>query len=238
MKEQIHCGEVARIEAEYARRARELTPDLYSLAHDSNLFARQQLERSLVKLLRRNNNFPLHDKRVADIGCGGGSWLLEYATWGANTVDLAGIDIDGEKISRAAGRLADTDLRTGDACHLPWENGRFDIVSQYTLFSSILSAPVRMSVASEMLRVLKPGGLILWYDMRIGNPANKSVLGMNEQEIRRLFPHCRIDLEKTTLAPPLARRIVPLSWIIGMALESIPLLRTHYAAVIQKPLGA
>lgn len=235
MPEDVQRVEAARIEAEYARRSRELAPDMYSLAHEANLFARQQLERVLIRLLRRNGSFPFHDRRAADIGCGGGSWLLEYANWGASTSQLAGIDIDPAKITRAACRLADSDLIAGDASQLPWESNTFDIVSQYTLFSSILSAPVREMVAREMLRVLKPGGLVIWYDMRVDNPRNRSVKGMGEAEIGRLFPDCRIDREATTLAPPIARRVVPVSWTVACALELFPVLRTHYAAVIRKP---
>ena len=56
-------------------------------------------------------------------------------------------------------------------------------------------------------------------------------------EIGRLFPECDVRLRSVTLAPPLARRVVPLSRASGVLLESIPLLRTHFFGVIRKYPG-
>jgi hypothetical protein len=36
----------------------------------------------------------------------------------------------------------------------------------------------------------------------------------------------------------LARRIVPVSWMLAMAIEKIPFLRTHCLAAIRKPCAA
>ncbi len=235
MKGRDHSAELARIENEYARRSLEIAPDTYSLARPANLFFNQQLVRACIALLQSHGGFPLHARKVCDVGCGGGPWLLEFAKWGASSGDLSGIDLNPESIRRAASRLPLADLRTGDAAELPWEDATFDLVSQFTLFSSILSEPVRRSVAAEMFRVLKPGGHILWYDLRIDNPANPAVRGIRAAEIQKLFPSGIVHLTKTTLAPPLARRLVPLSWTLALLLEKLPFLRTHYVAVIEKP---
>jgi hypothetical protein len=37
-----------------------------------------------------------------------------------------------------------------------------------------------------------------------------------------------------TLAPPIARRLVPLSWMAAMALEKLSMLNTHYLGIIRK----
>jgi len=57
-------------------------------------------------------------------------------------------------------------------------------------------------------------------------------------EIRSLFPGCPVELGSTTLAPPISRRVVPVSWVLALALEKFPFLRTHYLAVIRKPCAA
>jgi hypothetical protein len=85
-----------------------------------------------------------------------------------------------------------------------------------------------------MWRVLKPGGAVLWYDFFVDNPRNRDVKGMPEKEIRRLFPAGQLHLRRTTLAPPLARRLVPLSWTLAALLEGARVLNTHYAALIEK----
>jgi hypothetical protein len=85
-----------------------------------------------------------------------------------------------------------------------------------------------------MMRVLKPSGAILWFDFRVNNPRNPGVRGVRAREIASLFPDCSIRLKSVTLAPPLARVIVPRSWIAACMLEKIPFLRTHYLGVIRK----
>src|SRR5262249_38083727 len=89
---------------------------------------------------------------------------------------------------------------------------------------------VKREIAGEMLRIVKPKGAILWVDFRFNNPRNPNVRGIGAREIRDLFPDCEVKLSSTTLAPPIARRIVPVSWTLGLALESLPFLLTHYAA--------
>jgi hypothetical protein len=88
-------------------------------------------------------------------------------------------------------------------------------------------------MASEMLRVVKPDGLIIWYDYYVNNPWNTDVRGVNKREIHRLFPGCRVELRRITLVPPLARLLAPYSWLSCYLLGRIPWLRTFYLGVIQ-----
>jgi hypothetical protein len=85
-----------------------------------------------------------------------------------------------------------------------------------------------------MLRVVKPTGLILWYDFFFDNPKNVNVRGIAGREIQRLFPGCSVKLQRVTLAPPLTRRLAARSWLACSLLEAIPLLRTHLLGVIRK----
>jgi hypothetical protein len=84
-----------------------------------------------------------------------------------------------------------------------------------------------------MLRVLAAGGAILWYDFFVDNPANPNVRGVRRREVEALFPGCRAELRRATLAPPLARRVVPVSWTLGTVLESLRVFDTHYLGVIR-----
>jgi len=178
--------------------------------------------------------FPLNARLVVDVGCGYGRWLAEFLQWGADGSNLYGIDLNEGRIKKARKTVGLADLRIGDACRLPWGDGAFDLATQFTLFTSILDIEVKRGIAREMLRVLKPDGLILWYDFRYNNPRNPSVRGIESEEIRSLFPGCAITLEKVTLAPPVVRRVVPVSWLAALMLEKVPFLRTHYLGVIKK----
>jgi hypothetical protein len=83
-----------------------------------------------------------------------------------------------------------------------------------------------------MLRVLRPGGHILWYDCRFSNPARAAVRGLNRRDIARLFPNCAISFSVTTLVPPLSRVIARRSHALAAGLESLRFTCTHLAAVI------
>jgi len=227
--------ETERILAEYERRGQQLPRDRYCISRPVNQFFSQQTQRACLRALSRAGMFPLRGRRVADIGCGGANWLLVFAQWGVWPEDLAGIDLIPGRIESARKKIPAADLHSGDAERLPWPDESFDVVTQFVVFTSILSAEMRQQVAREMLRILRPGGMILWYDFRFKNPQNPSVRAMRAGEVRSLFPGCAIDLRRVTLAPPIARRVVPISWMTALFLEKIPFLRTHYLAAIHKP---
>ena len=79
-----------------------------------------------------------------------------------------------------------------------------------------------------------PGGAVLWYDFFVNNPRNPHVRGVGAKVIRLLFPGFGVRLARVTLAPPLARRLVPLSRTIAFALEATKVLNTHYLGVIRR----
>ena len=78
------------------------------------------------------------------------------------------------------------------------------------------------------------------YDFRL-NPTNPHTRGIRPAEtcpeqgrrIRRLFPNCAIELHKITLAPPLTRLVVKVSWMPALFLESLKVFNTHYLALIR-----
>ena len=103
------------------------------------------------------------------------------------------------------------------------------------MFTSVLDEAVKANLAGEMLRVLRPGGMILWYDFWL-NPTNPQTEGIKPSEIRRLFPGCDFEFRRITLAPPLARRLVPVSWVVAFLLEKLRVFNSHYLVAI-RPLS-
>jgi len=98
----------------------------------------------------------------------------------------------------------------------------------------MLDFTLKQKVAAEMLRVLRPTGIVLWYDFRVNNPRNPDVRGIKRAEIEKLFPVCRIDLEVTTLLPPLVRALARYSWLSCYMLSALPWMCTHYLGTIRK----
>src|SRR5262249_3820800 len=56
-------------------------------------------------------------------------------------------------------------LRQTDGINIPYEDGCFDLVTQFVVFSAMPSAALRTQVAGEMSRVVKPGGFVFWWDL-------------------------------------------------------------------------
>jgi SAM-dependent methyltransferase len=217
---------------EYERRDREIPADYYALHHPVNLFFRQGRERAILQALRSAGLTPLAQRRILEIGCGRGEWFGMFRDFGMIGADIAGIDLSDRRVREARQRFPEADVRCGDASRLPWPDEFFDVVFQSTVFTSILDAEARRAVAAEMLRVLKPSGIVLWYDFRYDNPGNTNVRGVTYRDIQSLFPGCRVATWNVTLAPPIARRVVPWSWSAAVLLEMTKLFNTHYVAVI------
>jgi SAM-dependent methyltransferase len=223
-----------RIQAEYQRRASEIRSDLYSPWQPAQIFFRTIRTAVAAEMLNEALVFPRTGDRCLEVGCGAGGWLADLISWGVREPDLHGIDINALRISRAKEILPAADLRIGDATTLPWDSGRFNVVISSTLFTSVLDLGVRCLIASEIVRVLAPGGTLLWYDFAFNNPNNPHVRGISRSEVIKLFPQLSGKIRSVTLAPPLARLIVPRSWTLASLLEAVPLLRTHLLAVLIK----
>jgi ubiquinone/menaquinone biosynthesis C-methylase UbiE len=229
-----------RIRSEYARRSVSVAQDFYSLSRPVNLFADQQRNRVLLQLLNREGAIPLAGKKILDVGCGDGQFFLQVVSWGARVEDLAGIDLIESRVAQARARFGGRDreggpdLRVDDASRLPWPGETFDIAHQSVVFTSMTSSVMKHAVAQEILRVLKPGGLLIWYDFLFNNPMNPHVRGIRAREVRQLFPSCAVTLRRITLAPPIARRVVPITWIGSLILERLVIFNTHYLATIRK----
>jgi ubiquinone/menaquinone biosynthesis C-methylase UbiE len=228
-------AETERIQDEYRRRAREIAPDRYSMAQPDSVLRHAGVIRLSAALLKTASLFPPDGKDILDVGCGRGDWLLEMTRWGAAPERLCGIDLNYDRVMEAHKRMPAADIRAGDASTLPWQDGSFDLVTQFTVFSSILDAGLRRDLAADMLRVLRPGGAILWYDIRRNNPWNHNVIGLDRKAVSALFPECRIEWRTATLAPPLSRLAVSISWYLAALLEALPPLRSHAVALIRKP---
>lgn len=177
----------------------------------------------------------LEDLRILEVGCGSGGVLTEFLGFGALPQNLFGLDLLADRLAHAKQRLPGAPLLQADGCHIPFPSGSFDLVLQYMALSSMLDSELRREMCAEMLRVLKPSGLILSYDFWL-NPTNKQTRGLGVREISSSFPGCRIDPQRITLAPPIARRLAPISWGLCLLLESLKIFNTHYLVAISKAM--
>jgi ubiquinone/menaquinone biosynthesis C-methylase UbiE len=206
--------------------------DLYSLWNDAALFRYQERERAILGLLDRHRLRPLDDVRVLDVGCGDGGTLRDLLSYGASPANLVGVDLRDVRISRARRLAPHLDYRVADAAALPFEDDAFDLALAFTLFSSVKDRGTRSRIAAEMLRVVRPEGAILWYDFWI-NPTNPNVEALGLGEVRWLFGREPVEARRVTLAPPIARRLARRSWLACHLAATLPLLRTHWLALVR-----
>jgi SAM-dependent methyltransferase len=224
--------EQGRLEAAYAKRTAD--DPRYSLSDPAYRLAYEEREREVLRLLAAALPGPLAGHRILDIGCGNGGWLADLVRWGADPAKVVGVDPLPTRVERARGSVAAgvrVELANGTA--LPFPDRSFDIGLLSTVVSSIADREVARQVAREARRVVRPGGVILWYDFFVGNPRNPDVRGVGRAEIAELFPGAELRLRRFTLAPPLARLVAPRSLPLARLLATIPFLRTHYLGVIR-----
>ena len=192
-----------------------------------------ELERRVESVLREAHLVPLTGLKILDVGCGYGHFLGLLRTLGAAPSDLHGVDLLPERIELARARHPDLDFVIGNGEELPYPHGAFDLVLLFSVLTSILDPRVQANLAAEARRMLRPGGAILWYDLRYDNPWNPHVRGLRRREITRLFPDLIPALQTTTLLPPLARRLGPFTPVLYPLLARIPLLRTHQLGLLR-----
>jgi len=229
-------NELDRIRAEYARR--QLDPRLqnrYSLFVPGALFTFQTRERAVLRMLQQAGLDPLDHLDILEVGCGEGGVLLGLIQWGADPARLCGCDLLSDRVTHARRRLPTTAaLAVADGGYLPYPSARFDLVLQFTVFTSVLDCTLRQRIADEMWRILRPGGAVLWYDFRFQGRNNPAVQAIHPRQVRALFPHGTFAAQRVTLAPPIAWRLARWSRLCCELLALLPWLRTHDLILIRK----
>ena len=152
--------------------------------------------------------------RVLDCGVGTGALSSALARVLPTPIKLDAIDISTRMLERASSSLSHTDLeltlRYGDVRKLPYGNGVFDLA----MTAHVLEHLVDPSVAlNEMVRVLKPGGLL------IACLTRRSALGM--------FVHLKWRTHRVTSAQAE-------SWLLESGLEDAQCLSFDDGALCKR----
>lgn len=224
-----------RILEEYERRGAEVDDALYAPWNAAQQLALTERRLRAAQMLRRAGAFPAPGDPCLEIGFGRLGWLADLLAWGLRCEDLHGIELDAARTEAARHILPGADLRCGDATRLPWDDASFELIIASTVFTSVLDPEMRHQLAREIVRALRPGGVLLFYDFRFDNPRNPNVRKVDRLELRHLFPDLDGEVSSLTLAPPLARRVAPVSGALAIALAALPFLRTHLIAVLRRP---
>lgn len=210
----------------------DVISDLYASLSPAERYIHQTRDAALLDLLERHGWASLSGARILEIGCADGAFLRALLHYGARPELLTGIDIDPAKLERASTAAPGVKLIEADGAALPGQDAAYDLVFAFTFFSSVSDPAPRRRAASEALRVLRDGGLLVVYDFWI-NPTNTRVRALGATELRSLVAPHRAEVQRLTLAPPVVRALRGLPGVCR-SLERLPLLRTHLLAAVTK----
>jgi 2-polyprenyl-3-methyl-5-hydroxy-6-metoxy-1,4-benzoquinol methylase len=178
------------------------------------LYLRQRQRRMRETLIECGIDTPekLHELRVLDVGCGGGTnlaWLVEL---GVDPAHCTGIDLVPKRIETARSRIPnvrwfDGDVTTTDV------GGPFDFVMILAVLTSVTYAPLKQQIMDRCFSLIKPGGVFFFYDLMSlrEDPGTKDYKKLTYPEVEGYFGGrnarwFRRDLLKESLAKRLTTR--------------------------------
>jgi ubiquinone/menaquinone biosynthesis C-methylase UbiE len=191
-------------------------------------------------------------RRGLDVGCGQGAYIGEMRRLG---FDVTGIDDSAGQVAIATARLGRLELvTTGSALDIPTDDQSFDFVYAINVLHHLASVDDQRRAFRELLRVLRPGGLLFVHEINTRNVLFRFYMGyvfpslncIDEGVERWLLPD---ELSMYTSAPvtelhyftflpeflpaAIVRMVAPLERL----LEVSPLrsYSAHYMAVLRKP---
>ena len=221
-------AELKQIRERYQRRQDESIQARYPLFSPFQHYSASEREYWFSERITQAFERP-KELRVLDVGAGTGFNLGYFRRLGIPVSQIWAAELLEERARELLDWLPTEQIRLGDASRLEFEQP-FDVIFQATVFSSILDTGLRQRLAAKMWELLKPGGLILWYDFTFDNPWNKDVRGVRWAEVKSLFPQASSHWHKRiTLLPPLGRRVGRLYPYVNFWF-----LRSHLVATLHK----
>lgn len=166
---------------------------------------------------------------ILEIGAGQGGNIPLLKEVGFNDQTIFVNELLPERIEHVKRNYPGIKVFEGNALEIDF-NTKFDCIFQSTVFTSILNDTDRVMLANKMWDLLKPGGIILWYDFIYNNPGNADVKKVSIAEVKKIFPLAiKTKIIKVTLAPPIGRRVGKL-----YNLFNVIFLRSHILGVFKK----
>ena len=190
-------------------------------AEPFSLDDKDEPERAFIGLYQQAvDGLDLSGKRVLEVGCGRGggtAYVAKYHRPGA----AIGVDYSNVTVKRAQDLNGETDVlsyRWGDAENLPFPDGSFDVV--INIESSHCYANMS-GFLEEVARVLKPGGVFSWADMRGSN----MVAGTNQ-----CFENCAElePVQETDLSDGVVRALDQMNEKKIQRIKQIPVLSKFF----------
>jgi ubiquinone/menaquinone biosynthesis C-methylase UbiE len=177
--------------------------------------------------------------RVLDIGCGDGDSLWILLRLGFEPANLFGVDIQEDKIAEARATNSLVNFACADATSLSYESETFDLAMESMMFLQLTDDDIARRIVAEMIRVTRPGGILLVSDWRYSKPGSQEFKGVSTRRIADLY-QVGIQTEvcrrfRGPLVPPIGRFLskhLPSAYFLVQAV--MPFLAGQMITVLRK----
>jgi ubiquinone/menaquinone biosynthesis C-methylase UbiE len=180
----------------------------------------QILDRQIIQAINQLN-IELTDQRILDVGSGYGRLLRFWAEMGAAPSNLFGIDLAFYRLQHARGLLQRAGYAYSSAGELPFPDHTFDVTSQFSAFSSIFDHVLRRKAAAEMVRVLRPAGWLIWYDVSYSK--GESPQAITRSDVLALFPGLKLKYSAPIFSRELSR-VIKINIDLAYIWERLPFI--------------
>lgn len=223
-------NEIEKIKQHYSSRDTEEKYKKYNSSNTFSLSIVAEREKIYSKILKKKFiNFSC--LKVMEIGAGGGGNINFFNSLGVLRENIYANELMENRVDILRKKFSDIKIFPGNAIDMEFDE-EFDVVFQSTVFTSVLDDNLRKQLAEKMWNMLRPGGVILWYDFVFSNPWSDYVRKVTRHEVKVLFPYSiEIAFHRVTLAPPIGRRVGSFYNLVNSV---FPFLRTHLVAEIHK----
>ena len=181
--------------------------------------------------------------RVLDVGCGEGDSIWILLRLGFEPANLFGVDIQEARILQAKATNPLVSFECADATSLTFGDDTFDIAMESMMFLQLTDDDIARRIAAEMIRVTKPGGIILVSDWRYSKPGSREFKGVSRRRIADLYQvGAQTEVCRTfrgPLVPPIGRflsKYLPSIYFTIHAL--LPFLAGQMITVLRKRKAA
>jgi len=191
-------------------------------------------------------------RRGLDVGCGQGAYVARMRAIGFN---VDGIDASSGQVKLAMRNVGKADVvRVGSVLEIPAANESYDFAYVINVLHHLGSLEDQQRAFTELLRVLKPGGLLFVHEINTRNMLFRFYMGyvfpslncidegverwLRAERMARYTAAPVVDVRYFTFLPDfvpqmLVRLLAPLELVLERS--SLKVFSAHYMAVLEKP---
>ncbi len=201
------------------------------------LFKDQVFEVKLTEIFLKYRFPYLNYYSVLDVGCGEGRVLRKLLDWGADPEKLFGIDLHHGAIEMAR-ELSSPKISFSvqHADEMSFPDSQFDIILMIGVLQHVLDHKLQAAIASDLIRVLKPNGIIITLNInkqvKFNNPVlNESTVGFDKGDLEKIFPGCRVEYQNILLSDKILFERLPGEWASLLNEAMNPASEAHHYGI-------